>query len=179
MAGLSTDTGSLLWTQGDFVPLRLSSFEGATYSPFLGEPQGSDFALYTEITWVSTSGLAGCGLIFRSEPDFGAGDQYILETIRLSGQPQWDIIYIEDGVFEKNVTGEVATRAIDQKQGATNKLLLIAEGEKFTVFINDRRIGSYFDYVKSRLEGLFAFLAYQESGETTCTFDNTWVWSLQ
>lgn len=179
MADMSTETGDMLWVQDESVPIDLGSFEEALYIPFEGDPEGSDFALYTEITWVSTSGLAGCGLIFRSEPDFGTGDQYILETIRLSGLPQWDIIYIADGVFEKNVTGELATRAIDQDQGATNRLLLITEGEKFTVFINDRRIGSYFDYTINQLDGLFAFLAYQESGDTTCTFDNTWVWSLQ
>ena len=179
MAGLSTDTGSLLWVQDGIVPLSLNSFGEILYSPFEGDPEGSDFALYTEIAWVSSSGLAGCGLIFRSEPDFEAGPQYILETLRLSGLPAWDIIYFENGAIEKNVTGDLATGAIDQDQGATNKLLLIAEEEKFTVFVNDRRIGSYFDYVTSRLDGLFAFLAYQESGETTCTFDNSWVWSLR
>jgi hypothetical protein len=57
--------------------------------------------------------------------------------------------------------------------------MLIAESEKFTLYINDTRAGSFYDYSKNMLEGYFAFSAWQESGESTCTFDNTWVWALK
>ncbi|HSF79982.1 MAG TPA: hypothetical protein VLA49_02040, partial [Anaerolineales bacterium] len=83
------------------------------------------------------------------------------------------------GELEKNVTGMLTAGAIDQDQGAINKILLVAEEGKFTVYFNDQRIGAYFDYAKNRLDGLFAFAGWQESGETTCTFENSWVWSLK
>ena len=65
------------------------------------------------------------------------------------------------------------------ENGTTNGYILVAEGEKFTVYINDQRIGSFFDFNKTRSEGYFAFTAYQESGRGSCTFDNTVVWLLK
>jgi hypothetical protein len=179
IAGLSTELGSLLWVQTGSVPIDLTSYQEIVYDPFVGDPTASDFVLYSEVTWESSGGYAGCDLIFRSEPNFEEGAQYELQTIRLSGLPGWDIIYNNHGYFEKNVTGILTAGAIDQDQGAMNKILLIAEGEKFTVYFNDLRTGSYFDYSKNRLDGQFAFSAWQESGETTCTFENSWVWSLK
>ena len=78
-----------------------------------------------------------------------------------------------------SVTGVLTAGAINQEQGSTNKYIFIAEGGKFTLYVNDQRIGSYFDYVVTRADGKFAFTGWQESGETTCSFDNSWVWLLE
>ena len=51
-----------------------------------------------------------------------------------------------------------------------------AVGNQFKVFINGNYEGRYFDDSTSLTKGNFAFLGYQDSGTTTCTFDKTWVW---
>jgi hypothetical protein len=56
--------------------------------------------------------------------------------------------------------------------------LLIAENEKFTVYINDVRQGNFFDYSKQRLDGIFGFSGNEDSGTSTCTFAYTWIWQL-
>ena len=177
--GYQTDTGELGWIQDEPVEILIDEYAGDDYEKFAEDLVAKDFILKTDITWESSSGLAGCGLLFRSEPNFEIGSQYELEVIRLSGLPGWDIIHNKDGDFQKNVTGMLTAGAINQEQGSTNTYILIAEGGKFTLYINEQRIGSYYDYANNRLEGEFAFTGWQESGETTCEFSNTWVWLLE
>jgi hypothetical protein len=177
--GYSTESGNLGWIQEDPVEILVDTYEGFLYDPFAEGLEATDFVLKTDITWESSGGFAGCGLIFRSESNFEQGEQYELEVIRLSGLPGWDIVYNKYGEFQKNVTGILTAGAINQDQGSTNTYILIAEEGKFTLYVNEQRIGSYYDYANSRLEGQFAFTGWQESGQTTCSYDNTWVWLLE
>ena len=177
--GMSTDTGYLGWVQEEPVDISISSYDEFFYTEFAENLSASDFVLKTDVTWESKGGLAVCGFIFRSEPNMDMGAQYVFEMIRLSGLPGWDIIYLKFDQFQKNVTGMLTSGAIDQDNGALNKIILIAEGEKFTLYVNDQRVGSYYDYGKSRMDGYFAFTAWQQSGETTCSYDNSWVWMLK
>ena len=55
-------------------------------------------------------------------------------------------------------------------------MVVSAVGNKFDVYINGELEGSYRDYAKKLSGGRFAFEASQNSGTTTCTFKNTWVW---
>ncbi len=176
---LSSDSGYLLWAQDEPVYIDLIEWQQWLYDPLAGEPAASDFVFKSDITWESTGGLVACGLIFRSEDNIEVGKQYLYVMTRLSGFPAWDITYYQYGDFQKSISDVRTNSAIKQEQGSTNKVLLIAEGEKFTVYINDIRAGSFYDYSKSMLEGLLAFTAWQESGESTCTFANTWVWALK
>ena len=177
--GYSTDTGELGWLQVEPVEILVDDYMITRIQEFGDSLTAKDFILKTDITWESTSGLAGCGLIFRSERNFKQGAQYELAFLRLSGLPVWFIMYADDGEYLKDVTGTLTAGAIDQEQGSTNTYILVAEEGKFTLFINDLRIGSYYDYANSRLEGEFAFTGWQESGETSCEFSNTWVWLLE
>jgi hypothetical protein len=177
--GLSTESGSLLWVQDEPLAIDLVDYQEWRYVPFAEDLVASDFVLKSDITWESTSGLLTCGLFFRSEKNMEEGKQYYYEMLRLSGLPAWDIVYLQYNQFQKNITDVRTNSAIHQDQGSTNKVVLIAEQEKFTVYINDVRAGSFYDYGKNVLEGYFAFSAAQESGESTCTFANTWVWSLE
>lgn len=177
--GYSADSGELGWVQPEPVLVSVDEYFGSLYEPFAEDLVAEDFILRTDITWESTSGLAGCGLLFRSESNFEVGSQYELELIRLSGLPGWDIVHNKDGEFQKNVTGMLTAGAINQEQGSTNSYILIAEEGKFTLYINDQRIGSYYDYANNRLEGEFAFTGWQESGETSCEYSHTWIWLLE
>lgn len=177
--GLSTDTGYLLWAQDEPVEIALDSYGQTLYEPFGNDQSASNFVLKTDITWESTGGLAVCGFIFRSDKNIEEGKQYQYRMLRLSGLPAWVIAFFQYGEFSKDISQIRTNGSINQDQGSTNKLILIAEGEMFTLYINDVRVGSFYDYSKNKLDGNFAFLATHESGETTCTFADTWIWALK
>jgi hypothetical protein len=177
--GYAVDNGELGWLQDESVEILADEYMVTMFEPFGDELVANDFILKTEITWESTSGLAGCGLIFHSEPNFKKGAQYELAFLRLSGLPIWFIAYADDGEYQKDITGALTAGAIDQEQGSTNTYMLIAEEGKYTMYINDLRVGSYYDYAINRSNGQFAFTGWQESGETTCEFNKTWVWLLE
>jgi hypothetical protein len=42
-----------------------------------------------------------------------------------------------------------------------------------STYINDQRIGSFYDFSSARSEGYFAFNANQESGQGSCKYENT------
>lgn len=173
--GVAVDTGSLGFYQLTPQKIEILEHNSWNYVPFAEDITPSDFVLSTDITW-DTPGLATCGIIFRSEKNFEKGAQYIFQMLRLSGLPAWDIEYIKDGFYENSPAQIKTSGAIDQANGATNHIVLVAEGEKFTLYINGVRQGSYYDYSKQRLEGKLGFYAWQDAGDSTCTFENTAIW---
>ncbi|HNT25079.1 MAG TPA: hypothetical protein PKM21_11975 [Anaerolineales bacterium] len=106
------------------------------------------------------------------------GSQYRFLSLRLSGLPAWAINYYDLGLYQTSIWQSTAP-GIDMDNGATNRLVLWAEGDKFNIYINDNRVGTYYDYSKKATEGYFAFMANQESGQSTCSYENTWVWVLK
>lgn len=170
--------GSLGWLQTESRSIEISGGNQKFYDPFAENLVANDFIIKSDITWDSTGGLAICGLYFRSEPNFEEGKQYQFEMLRLSGLPAWDIALWEYGEPIKAITTVLTAGAINQEQGATNEVIIFAQDGQFTVYFNDERIGKYFDYAEARSEGYFAFHAWQESGDTVCQFDNTWVWLI-
>lgn len=176
--GIPTDTGSLVWLQDEPFPFRVDT-PGPKYVEGLEDgPSVANFVFSTEVTWEAT-GIVICGVIFRSEADLIEGDQYNFQFLRFSGLPAWDIEFFKDGYFKNNITGDIRfSDAINLDNGSTNRILLIVEGEKFTVYINGVRQGNFFDYSKQRLDGEFGFTASEDSGTSTCTFANTWIWEL-
>jgi hypothetical protein len=118
-------------------------------------------------------------MMFRSESNIETGQYYLFAFLRLSGAPAWDIEFYKDGRYSANITGLKYATAIKLQNGATNNIIIIAEGNKFTVYINSQRIGTFYDYSELRIDGRFAFAAVQETGESTCKFENSWVWLLK
>jgi hypothetical protein len=54
--------------------------------------------------------------------------------------------------------------------------MLVAKGNVFTVYINGVRQGDFYDFGNSLTNGSFAFTALQDSGTSSCKFDNSWIW---
>lgn len=177
--GFTAESGQLLWLQDGSFGIDLDEYGQWLFSSFDEDLVAADFVLKTDVTWESTSGLMNCGLIFRSERNIKEGKQYYFAMTRLSGLPMWAISYWQYEEFQKDISAARTNSAINQDQGGTNKIVLVAEGEKFTLYINDIRAGSFYDYSKNMLEGTFAFSAWQESGESNCTFSDTWLWALE
>jgi hypothetical protein len=173
-----TDTGSLGWYQTETVFLKMDEPEQGFYREFAEDLVAADFAIETNITW-EASGLIVCGLMFRSEADFKTGAQYQFNFLRLSGLPAWAIEYFDNGEFKYTITDIRFADAINLDNGAKNTFLIIAEGNKFTVYVNDARLGSFYDDGKRRAEGRFAYVSSQDAGKSTCKFEDTWIWLLK
>lgn len=155
----------------------MDSFNSWTSRPLDDGEVYADFVFHVDVTWESSSGLAGCGVIFRSEDDLGDGLQYQFKTLRLDGAPLWIVQLYEFGRAIANSTGDAKINsAIDQDNGATNSYLFVAEDGLVGIYANGTRLSNVF--INSRDEGRFAFFTFQESGETTCTFENIWIWQL-
>jgi hypothetical protein len=175
--GLTTDQGRLGWFQTRQEEIDL--YEPKVYSVLSPDQTvtASNFIFSSEITWESSGGLAGCGLVFRVAGDLIRGEQYHLLTIRLSGFPGWGIEYWKDGYWQSTLNGRAMTsKAIDQSQGSTNQIVLVADGGTFTVYANGERLGRVLGPVLK--EGKLGFIGFQDSGTTTCLFDNSWIWIL-
>jgi hypothetical protein len=173
-----TQGGSLGWYQTEPAFLHMDEFNEAIYQEFARNLVADNFIIQTEVTW-EASNIVVCGLMLRSEADFKLGAQYQFNYLRVSGLPAWAIEYIDYGEYQYSITGLRFSNAIDLENGATNKFLMLFEGNKFTVYANDTRLGTFYDDSKKLSKGRFAFIASQDAGESTCTFENTWVWLLK
>jgi len=174
--GLSTQEGHLGWVH-DPVTIKLDTYMEAHANVDYPDLVVSDFVVHSDITWDSTTGLAGCGLLLRSGEDFAKGKQYQFALMRLAGKPLWDIEYYRYGQFQYNLTGLWDAPGVNFESGSTNRVTIVAQGDKMTVYVNGEKLGAATD--NKIAEGIVAFLAWQESGETTCAFTNSWMWILK
>jgi hypothetical protein len=171
--GLSPEDGGLGWVS-EPVTIELDDYGEAQVVVDYPTLAVSDFVVQADITWISTSGLAGCGFLVRA--DALAGSEYQFLSLRLSGAPVWVLWVFEDGVFAFDAAGYRETQALDVSQGSTNRVALIGQGHRFTVFVNGQDAGSA-NY-NGPTDGAIGLLAKHESGDTSCTFENAWMWIL-
>ena len=169
--------GSLLWKQETPIVIDMTGPSGF-FQTFAEGEIGKNFILKSDVTW-EASGVIICGIAFRSEPDLKEGKQYNFLYLRFSGAPAWAIEFHEFGYYKNSPTKIQYSNAVDLENGATNELLIVVRDEEFKVFINGTSQGRYFDYSKQQLEGRFAALASQDSGEGKCEYENTFVWTLK
>jgi hypothetical protein len=174
--GLPTD-GKLAWFDDEPVLFSLENYATYSIEPVADERSFADFVMHVEIAWNTTSGLAGCGVVFRMVPPIYEGQAYHFQTLRLSGAPAWAFEYWKNSYLEAFLTGEYKFHdAIDVKQDATNVYVLHVDGNNMTAYANGKKLG-YGSYTKLA-EGQVGVMAMQESGDTTCMFDKMWIWEL-
>jgi len=175
--GLSSKEGHLGWSSKAPISITAEGYQGKD-SQLIGENlTASDFVIKTDITWESGGGLAGCGIIFRSSPKLDKGAQYQFLTIRLSGWPAWEIDMFDLGKFQYTLGQTQISKSINQENGGTNTYILYAKDKAFTVFINGEKTKTLSD--SKLINGVLAFHVFQNSGSTTCTFNNGWVWVIK
>lgn len=168
--------GYLAWKSDDPVAIKMNGPENRIISLDRRLTTGN-FIMKSDVTWNAT-GIVICGAIFRSEEDMSVGKQYQFLFLRLSGLPAWSIEYHEFGEYKNTQTKTQFSSALNQGNNATNEFILVANNEEFTLYINGIRQGRYFDYSKQRTDGNFGFLAMQDSGKGSCTYKNSWIWSI-
>lgn len=177
-AEVSYTAGSLLWQQTDEVTIGMTGPQAAGNVRELDEDvTAGNFIFKSDVTWNAT-GILICGAIFRSEANITRGDHYEFYYYRLSGLPAYFIDAYADGVWKYTVSDTRFSSDLDVGNGEANQFMLVAVENKFIVYINGVRQGRFFDNSKHRGEGTFGFLAWQQSGEGSCSFENSWIWSL-
>jgi hypothetical protein len=168
--------GHLAWQQTKPFSINMSG-PSSNYMEIDKKLTAGNFIMKSDVTWNAT-GLLLCGAIFRSEPNLEKGRQYQFLFMRFSGLPAWAIELHEFGQFRNTPSKVQYSDSIDQGNGGTNQFVLIAQDEQFNLYLNNVSQGRYFDYSKQRMDGAFAFLGLQQSGEGSCEFENSWIWSL-
>ncbi len=169
--------GHLAWRQSEPISVDLTG--PGEKAKAIGEKiTAADFIFKSDVTW-NASGILVCGAIFRSEANIEEGKQYQFLFLRFSGLPAWDIEVHEFGKFKNAPVKIKFSDALDLSNGATNQFVLIGQGERFTIFLNKVRQGTYYDYSKQLSEGTFGFFAMQDSGKGSCKYENSWLWVLK
>ncbi len=134
------------------------------------EGEYANFAAGVEIEWETDATEDGCGFAFRVE----GHDDYYIVAINRQGAVRWQEQTNDEwmGKLWQHI-GNINTGAHD-----SNELILLARGGLFTLFVNGRIAGSYFD--RTHAVGRVAHLIRtgQGSGETSCVFQDAWVWDL-
>jgi hypothetical protein len=172
--------GHLAWQQTEPLAINMQGPSGTTASilEIDEDLSAGNFVLKSDVTWEAT-GWMYCGAVFRSEPNIQKGKQYQFYFLRFSGLPIWYLdVYQNGSDYLGTISKEQTSSDIDMSNGAVNQFVVVAEGEKFTVYFNGNRQGRFFDNSKQRMEGYFGFFGWQESGTGSCKFNNSWVWSL-
>lgn len=172
--GLSTEQGHLGWMH-DPVTIELDSYGQDDIQTDYPDVTASDFVVQADITWTTTTGVAGCGLAVRADPDFDHGDSYRLYMARFG--PLWDIEYYEAGKFYSNLTGLRDALPLDDGLSSTNRVTVVAQGNRLDAYANGQELDTVADIRLT--QGTVAFIGWQESGNTTCTFENAWLWVLK
>jgi hypothetical protein len=171
------EEGQLAWQQTR--PFRVNmSGPDAGFLELDDKLTAGNFILKSDVTWEAT-GLLVCGAIIRSEPNLEEGKQYQFVFLRFSGLPAWAIEVHEFGQFRNSPTKTKFSDALDLGNGATNEFMLVVQDDHFTLYLNRVRQGTYYDYSKQRTDGSLGFLGYQQSGDGSCNFENSWVWALE
>jgi len=176
---LPTDTGKIGWIQEEPVELYIDSYNTIVYDHLTPLNQDfGEFVLFVDITWSSKMGFAGCGLTFLAEKKLDYGEQYRFYTMRFSGLPAWDLSFFNYDEYQYSTIGDIRfNNAINLQDDSTNNYVLIHKDRMLSLYANGIRLGVV--DITSRSKGVFGIFGYQESGKTSCIFDNTWVWELE
>jgi hypothetical protein len=177
---LPSDPGQIEWYQNRNQKIAIKLDGPSGFYIKMDEIQDiSDFVFSTNMVW-DTDAWPFCGVMFRSDNRWDKGDYYLLEFLRVSGLPAWEIDYYKDGKFVNLATEKVRFSSfLNLEDGASNHIVLSAVGNEFKVYINDNFEGRFFDYSNRLSHGKFGFIGYQGSGKTTCSFTNSWIWGYK
>ncbi len=173
--GIDAQKGHLGWF--NTKPIQLAVMGYNVFHPEeIVDDKVSDFVMHTTVQWDSTSGLAGCGILFRSEDNFDIGGRYEFDLLRVQFAPAWGIFYVKYGRIEQNLTNFVPSSYIKDEKDSINTVDLVVQGKQMTPYINGEKMRVVEN--DKLTEGKIYLIAHQESGNTLCTFKDGWVWIL-
>ena len=116
----------------------------------------------------------------RSDGNEESINQYLIVATR-GGNGRVIFAVQEEGEVDIDDATDIYATGIDPQfqwqNDTTNRLSVVGRGDIFSIYSNGTYLGEvtgYFGFDK----GFVAFVALNESGTTTCQFDNAWLWLL-
>jgi hypothetical protein len=178
--GIDTNAGRLAWTQD---PLTLFA-EG--YLQYEADVQfvtvATDFVVAADITWNTQFGTTGCGYVVRDNGDEETGDRYFIVATRGGNGRVFTGVQL-DGNLVQDDTKDIYANGIDPlfewQNDTTNRMVVIGRGNTFSIYTNGTFLGDFTPASAFFERGFVAFVALNESGTTTCTFTNAYLWLIQ
>jgi hypothetical protein len=177
--GVDTSAGRLAWTQD---PLTLFA-EG--YLNYEFDVQfvtvATDFVVAADITWNTQFGSTGCGYVVRDNGDEEAGDRYLIVATRggngrvITGVQLDGNLVLDDSV---DIYANGIDPAFQWQNDTTNRMVVIGRGNTFSIYTNGTFLGDFTPESAFFERGFVAFVALNESGTTTCTFTNAYLWLI-
>lgn len=176
--GGSTSQGYLGWISDKPIEMTVTEYGQFQYHPVVDTPV-SDFIMQVDVKWNTSSGLSGCEIFYRADKDMENGAYYRFPIMRLQAAPAWDLEYFKFNQWQETLTfGKVQfTNFINDKNDDTNRLALVVRGTSMTTYINGEKLMTV-DH-KKLTDGRILLSTWQESGKTTCSFGDGWVWVLK
>lgn len=176
--GVDSARGRLAWVHPP-IALDVEGYQVSDYVNYFIATVHQNFVVSTDLTWNTTTGLAGCGFVLRSNGDEESLDEYLLIASR-GGNGTVNFIVQQDSAFSGENTVSLDAGSLDPnfqfQNDTTNRLAVVAEGNTFTIYTNGVQLGTITDNMYDR--GFVAMAALSESGRTHCEFNNSWLWVL-
>jgi hypothetical protein len=178
--GVDPAAGQLAWIHPP-VTIQTEGYLQYDYANMFAATVAQDFVMSADITWNTRFGTTGCGFVLRTD---GREDeqfnQYLVIATR-GAQGRVGFIIMQNGTVKDDEITDIYANGIDPlfdwQNDTTNRLTVVARGNTFTIFTNGTRIGEVTPSVQYE-RGFVAFVALNESGDTTCHYDNAWLWLL-
>ena len=177
--GLDPEVGELGWIH-DPVTVAVEGYLQFDYANKNLATVAEDFVMAADITWNTRFGTTGCGFVARSDGNEDAFNQYLIIATR-GANGHVGFITQRDGEVIREESFDIYANGIDPlfewQNDTTNRLVIVARGNNFSIYTNGTLIGEI-DAISGFVKGFTAFVALNESGDTTCTFTNAWLWLL-
>lgn len=139
--GVDPAQGELAWVHPP-ATIQVTGYMQSDFENRYFATVAQDFVLSSDITWNTTTGLAGCGFFFRSDGNKDAPNQYLAVASR-GGNGRVIFEAMLDGettsIFDMYAYGQ--DPSFDWHNDATNRLAVVAKGGEYTFFTNGVRVG--------------------------------------
>lgn len=179
--GVDPNQGRLAWIHQP-ITIETEGYLQYNYANQNISTVAQDFVLAGDITWNTRFGTTGCGFVLRSDGDEEENfDQYLVIATR-GASGHVGFVIMQDGEVKTNEITDIYANGIDPlfewQNDTTNRLTVVARGNTFTIYTNGTRIGEVTPSVAYE-RGFVAFVALNESGDTTCHYEDTWLWLIE
>ncbi|MCI0394191.1 MAG: hypothetical protein L0332_28405 [Chloroflexi bacterium] len=177
--GADPNQGRLGWIHPP-ATIFTEGFQQYNYAGEFLSTVARDFVLAADITWNTRFGTTGCGFVIRTDGNEEAFNQYMVIATR-GAQGHVGFIIMQNGeVLDDEITDFYATGIdplFEWQNDTTNRLVVVGRGNTFSIYTNGTKLGDVTPSVAFD-RGFIAFVALNESGDTTCQYNNAWLWLL-
>jgi hypothetical protein len=177
--GIDPTQGRVGWIHPP-ITIEIEGYLQHGYDNQFIETVAADFVVAADITWNTQYGSTGCGYVVRSDGNEEAFNQYLIIATR-GAEGHVGFIVQRDGEISIDESEDIYANGIDPlfewQNDTTNRIVVVGQGDLFTIYTNGTKIGE--QTIEAGFEkGFVAFVALNESGYTTCQYDNAWLWLM-